>query len=201
VASSVAESWARINEWLRANGLPARFSPPPGVSEQAIRAAEAAMGLELPEDLRESYRIHDGSRRGAYLILFERGFLIPLGGDGESIVSSFASKREIGAYNQSAGLRGKPEGPIRPDYWNPLWVPLTCDWETNTVAIDLDPAEGGCVGQVILHDQWGETRLIGRSWGEWLATYANALETGEYRLRVPQEWLAAVYPASEPDDE
>jgi cell wall assembly regulator SMI1 len=201
VTSGVAGSWARIDAWLRANGLPPEFSPPSGVTEEAIRAAEATMGLELPEEVRESYRSHDGSRGGACLILFERGFLMPLQGQGDSVVASCLRSREIGAVNAAAGLVGKPDGPIRPDYWSPRWVPLTCDWESDTLAIDLAPAEGGCIGQVILHSRRGETRLLGRSWGEWLAAYADALEAGEYRLRVVYEWLAEVRPASEPDDE
>jgi cell wall assembly regulator SMI1 len=201
VASRVAESWRRIDFWLRANGLPAEFSLPSGVTEQAIRAAEATLGLELPDDVQESYRVHDGSWGETRLILFERGFLMPLAGRGNSVVDSCLRLREIGAVNSSAGLVGRPDGPIRPDYWNPRWVPLTCDEETDTLAIDLDPAEGGSVGQVILHTRWGETRVVGRSWGEWLATYADALEAGDYRLRVLDECLAAVRPASEPDDE
>ena len=195
--SSVAESWGRINAWLQANDLPRPFWPRPGVLKPTILTAEAAMGLQLPADVRESYRTHDGCNKRDYLILFHGGFLLPL----EDVVATCAELREIGQFNSTMGLHGTPVGPIRADYWNPRWVPLTCDWQSDTVAIDLDPAEGGSVGQVILHSREGETCVLASSWREWLNGYANALEAGEYRLEVVYEWLAVVRKMSDPDDE
>jgi cell wall assembly regulator SMI1 len=207
VASIVAESWTRINAWLQANGLPARYSPPPGVSETALRAAEAAMGLELPEDIRESYRLHDGSRRGSYLILFERGFLLQLAADSdsESVVEEWKSMCEI-AEQLTAHYRedfaGDVAGPIRKTFWSPRWVPLTCDWESHAVCIDLDPAPGGRAGQVIMRRREADAWVLAPSWGEWLAMYAANLEAGEYRLRVwpDSDWVAGVLRASESDE-
>ncbi|SIO66800.1 Cell wall assembly regulator SMI1 [Singulisphaera sp. GP187] len=56
----VAESWQRIEAWM------ARHCPEvvarllPGVSEKHIAAFEQAIGQKLPEDVKASYRIHEG---------------------------------------------------------------------------------------------------------------------------------------------
>ena len=206
MASSVTDSWARIDAWLRINELPAKFLPPPGLPEATIRAAEAAMGLELPEDVRESYRVHDGSRRGSYLVLFERGYLLPLEAspDDESVVESRKSMCEIAEQlaSEYGDIAGEVAAPIRKTFWSPRWVPLTCDWESHAVCIDSDPAEGGRVGQVIMRRREADAWVLAPSWGEWLAKYAADLEAGEYRLRVwpDSDWVASVFRASEPDE-
>lgn len=204
MASTVADSWARINGWLKANGLPERFFPPPGVSDATIEQAETVMGLQLPTDLRESYRIHDGSYRGAYLMLFERGYMLPLGpgGEGETVVGTWeawrANTRDLAQYGEDKP--GKVRGPIRRVYWSERWVPLTCDWESNSVCVDLDPVKHGCVGQVIMRWRGADAMLLATSWGEWLAQYADRLEAQQYRLQVQYDWLAVVRRASEPDE-
>ncbi len=206
MVSTVAESWARINGWLRANGLPARFSPPPGLPEATIRAAEDALGLELPDDVRESYLLHDGSRRGSYLVLFERGYLLPLAADqeGESVVEEWKSMCNIAEQlaGQYGDVAGEVADPIRKTFWSPRWIPLTCDWESHAVCIDLDPAPGGRTGQVIMRRREADAWVLAPSWGEWLAKYAADLEAGEYRLRTwpDSDWVAGVLRASEPDE-
>src|SRR3954467_14721384 len=52
--------WDRIHAWLRDNAPEVLASLRPGASEGAIRAAERELGVTLPEDVREFYRIHDG---------------------------------------------------------------------------------------------------------------------------------------------
>ncbi len=166
------------------------------------------MGLEFPEDVRESYRLHDGSRQGSYLVLFERGFILPLGSDpedGGSVVDEWKSMCGIAdqmAARYGESLTGEVAGPIRRTFWNPRWVPLTCDWESHAVCIDLDPAPGGRVGQVIMRRREADVWVLAPSWSEWLARYAADLEAGEYRLRVwpDSDWVAGVLRASEPDE-
>ena len=40
-------------------------------------------------------------------------------------------------------------GPVRAQWWNALWLPLTSDGGGSCACLDLDPPEGGAVGQVI----------------------------------------------------
>lgn len=180
MSSGVAQSWRRIEAWLRANGLPAHLALPPGASESAIRGAEAEMGLRLPEDVLESYRLHDGSgSRGAQVAFADMYFVLPLAGE-NSVVGRRARLLELAKHE--TGSVGRPDGPIKSDWWNPRWVPIASDGNCNLLCIDLDPAAGGTVGQVIESLYTAETRVLARSWGEWLAGLADALEGGLHRL-------------------
>ena len=58
---TVRESWQRIDVWIQ------QFAPSqadtyfyPGISQEQIAHVEAALKVELPEDVKESYRIHNG---------------------------------------------------------------------------------------------------------------------------------------------
>ena len=52
--------WERLHTWLRENAPAGYGDLRLGASAEAIRAAERAMGLKLPADIKASYRIHDG---------------------------------------------------------------------------------------------------------------------------------------------
>jgi len=41
------------------------------------------------------------------------------------------------------------DGPVRAEWWNRLWLPIAADSGGNYHCVDLDPAPGGVVGQVI----------------------------------------------------
>jgi hypothetical protein len=56
----VAESWRRIEAWMSRHCPEVVVSLLPGASERDIARFEEAIGRPLPEDVKESYRIHDG---------------------------------------------------------------------------------------------------------------------------------------------
>ena len=74
--------WQRIHTWLDANAPAGYGLLRPGASLKEIRAAEKAMGLKFPDDIKASYRIHDGqdtqARYGRGLVGGEVWRLIPL---------------------------------------------------------------------------------------------------------------------------
>ncbi|MEH2143178.1 SMI1/KNR4 family protein [Nostoc sp.] len=67
------------------------------------------------------------------------------------------------------------------DWWSPLWIPLTYDGAGNHDCLDLAPAKGGKVGQIIQmwHDE-GERELVASSFQNWLEEYATGLESDQY---------------------
>src|SRR5262249_3541941 len=69
--------WNRIHAWLDANAPEGYGHLRPGASGEAILAAEKAMGLKLPSDVKASYRIHDGQGKEPGLI----------GGEGWSLMT------------------------------------------------------------------------------------------------------------------
>ncbi len=53
-------AWARIERWLAESAPEVLDSLQPGATDEQISNTEAALGVTFPEDVRASYRIHDG---------------------------------------------------------------------------------------------------------------------------------------------
>jgi len=70
--------WNRIHAWLDANAPKGYGHLRPGATAEAIQAAEKALGLKLPADVKASYRIHDGQRTEPGLIGGEGWCLLSL---------------------------------------------------------------------------------------------------------------------------
>ena len=70
--------WKRIHAWLDENAPAGYGHLRPGASADAIQAAETAMGLKLPADIKASYRVHDGQGNEPGLIGGEGWCLLTL---------------------------------------------------------------------------------------------------------------------------
>ena len=73
----------------------------------------------------------------------------------------------------SGTLRARPvaaDAGVRALVWHPGWLPLTHDGAGTLAVLDLDPAEGGQPGQIVLADaEGGRRRRLGTSLADWLA--------------------------------
>ena len=189
---SIGENLKRIAAWHDRNVEQDYFFLAQGASESEFDALERTIGRRLPEDLRQSYLLHNGTGW-----IPEIGEIMPIGGV-ESIESTW---RQYSSWQLEEGWGlgddYKTEyikGPIKPVWWNPLRIPVTTNGGGDPVMIDLDPAEGGIHGQVIRwgHEE-GPREVLAPSWAEWLAAIADDLEAGKYAfngdevLRVPQK--------------
>jgi cell wall assembly regulator SMI1 len=63
----VAESWRRIEAWLGEHLPILKLSLRPGISRTDLKKFEKMIGRSLPDDVRESWMIHDGQRPIHYL--------------------------------------------------------------------------------------------------------------------------------------
>lgn len=173
---SVRESWKRIADWHDGNARRGRFPLAPGASERQLDALERAIGSRLPEDVRESYRLHNGT---GWLLFY--GEVMPVEGV-EAMWRRYSEWQRENGYG--LGESWRPEeltGPIKPVWWNPLRIPVTDNGGGDPVMIDLDPAEGGTHGQVIkFNHEVGPVNVLARSWAEWLSTISDGLEAGKY---------------------
>jgi cell wall assembly regulator SMI1 len=168
-------SWRRIVAWYEANTPPGTLCLPAGASQAAVGAAEAKLGLRLPDDLRSFYLRHDGLG-GSWLLYF--GEFLSLAG----LVMQWEWYAEMERTADPADPLYQTKaisGPIKPVWWSSLRLPIT-DNSGNHTMIDLDPPSGGAVGQVIEYDhEVGPTRVLAPSFATWLARIATALETGK----------------------
>lgn len=169
------EIWNRIEHWLQANAPQIAETLQAGATEQQIDALESLLGTALPRDLRESMRIHDGQAAHAEVGFVDAQEFLSL----ERIRSEWVVWKDLLHTGTFEDSESDPAEGIRSDWWNPLWVPLTYDGAGNHSCIDLAPAEGGSVGQMITmwHDD-AERTLLAPSFRAWLEAYATAMEDG-----------------------
>lgn len=174
--TTMRELWDRLEAWLAANAPTLLETLQPGATEEQIAQAEALLGIRFPEAFKASCRIHNGQEALAEGLMDAREFLSL-----ERIQDEWTVWKELLDSGTFDGMKGDPEGPLRDDWWNPAWIPITYDGAGNHDCLDLDPAAGGKVGQVI--DFWHDeaTRSVeADDFIAWFAAFVEACEAGEY---------------------
>jgi cell wall assembly regulator SMI1 len=193
MAADLGKVWERIARWHR-DHLPksrreetwSRELLRPGADAGAVAAAEEAIGLALPAEVRESYLLHDGSDFGilpwgySLLSLFE-------------VVKTCRMWQGILAEGHWDGAVSEPKGPIKRVHWNPRWVPVAENGGGDYQCLDLDPAVGGSAGQVIdFSHEVGPLCVLAGGFTDWLVSYADGLESGRYRYDKDERWVVPV---------
>lgn len=169
-------TWQRIEAWLAAHAPQIHEELRPPASPAQIEAAEAALGVRFPDDVRALYRLHDGQGRDGLGLLGGWTWL-----DLASVVSEWNIWKGLldkGTFGANDG--GDPGPGVRGDWWNPRWIPLTYSGSGDHHCVDLAPAEGGAEGQILRmwHDMESRS-LIAPSLHAWLEQLAGELESGE----------------------
>ena len=67
--------WIRIESWMQVNAPKVLKSLQRGVSETQIIEFEDFLSITLPEDIKSSYRIHNGQSRNGCGLIYGREFL------------------------------------------------------------------------------------------------------------------------------
>ncbi len=134
-----------------------------GASEKAIAAAEKALGQSLPEDVKAFYRAHDGSDDDPAV---DNRELLSL----ERMVGEWKVWKDLldkGTFEKND--HGTPGKGVQKKWWIAEWIPVTYDGSGNHHVIDLAPAKGGTVGQIL--DFWHDDdprNVVAKSLVEWL---------------------------------
>lgn len=177
------EIWTQIDDWLIANAPQIFEDLQSGASETEISELEESLAIKLPEDVKASYRIHNGQSDGTYGFLDGREFLSV-----ERIKQEWTVWKDLldsGTFQDQDGhdIGSEPELGIRNVWWSAKWIPITYDGGGNHDCLDLEPSEGGNVGQIITmwHDD-SDRKLVASSFREWLQEYAEGLKEGKFVL-------------------
>jgi hypothetical protein len=92
-------------------------------------------------------------------------------------------------------------GPIQPLWWDLHWLPLQPDGAGNLLCIDLTPASGGKVGQIIDWDhECGPARVLFSSFQDLLSAFVDSLEGKVVTETVPGFPVFALDPENEDDE-
>jgi cell wall assembly regulator SMI1 len=176
LVDTVRASWQRIDAWIQ------QFAPSqadtyfyPGVSQEQIAHVEAALGLELPEDVKESYRIHNGGKS-------------ILGWETFDSIEAFDESGYSQLLQEPGWVSKTPQWvqqgkklPVEPVWRHPSWLDFTTNGAGDTLCIDLSPTAEGTYGQIL---DWGHetgvTKVLFSSFRELLSVFALHLEAGIY---------------------
>jgi cell wall assembly regulator SMI1 len=173
------DAWTRIETWLAAN-CPKILQDLAGpATDEQVREAEERLSSKLPADMLEIYRRHNG----------QGGNGPPLAGDWEFLpldvlIGQWDAQKELMEDESFATSPAVAQGPVKPVWWNVRWIPVTYDGVGDLQCVDLDPADGGRVGQVVVYWHDREVReCIAGSLTEWLTGLAGDLERGKYAVQ------------------
>lgn len=176
------------NAWRRYTAAVTKAHPPfmgyfnKGASADEIASAERTILTPLSYDLRHLLSLHNGSTEE---------FVLP----GWELFSAKRIVDEWKIWEELWRAEFKPDnepcmpvGPICSDeWWRLKWIPFCGDGGGNHLCIDMEPARGGTVGQVITmwHDE--PTRaLIAPSLTAFIAQIAADFEQG--KLVWDEDW-------------
>jgi cell wall assembly regulator SMI1 len=201
-AAAIKATWARIEAWLAAKAPAVLAALNDEATDAQIAEAERTLGVTFPDDLLASYRRHNGQGR-------EIGFLAGVAlVDLETIISDWTMWKNLldkgvfdGSLSTPTGPIRPETGPIRPDWWNPRWIPLTRNQSGDHYCLDLDPAPGGTVGQIITmwHDD-PEREVVAPSYGAWFVAFADELDAGKWTTHRSYDDLIATEDAEAEDE-
>lgn len=168
---SVAESWARIDEWFRAHPeFQPRLRAP--ATEEQIAAAESVLGTRFPEDFRASLRIHDGQDDEPDCQWLPVAHRL---GSLASLVACWKDDREN--YEEEEDAEGEDRGRVFAVFDHPAHLPIAGSkyWDYDRLLIDLNPGPKGKSGQIIAREDI-ELRFVAPSFAHLLADVAAKID-------------------------
>lgn len=178
---TIDEVWDRLEKALKAAAPDVKKSLKKGATEAKITKLEQALGATLPAELRASLLRHDGQTDGVDG-LFPEDHIEDMAGEfvllsAAEMASAWRMWQELIAGGEFAGSKTTPGKGVRTSWWHPGWAPVATDGGGDYLCVDLAPAKGGTVGQVVhlKHDS-GDRPRVAKSLADLLATLCKHYE-------------------------
>jgi len=181
----VSNLWRRIGAWYRLNVPEDYYEMNAPASMDDIKSAEAEMNLVLPQDVVETYLIHNGSAMSIFPYSMKLSTLAEMIQDRRVWMESESVNHQSLKYLDAIEF-------IQRDYfWHPRWIPIVTNENGDHELLDFAPAEGGEVGQVLrFYHEEGARRVTAASWYDRLRQFAESLECGTYQWVDEECWVA-----------
>jgi cell wall assembly regulator SMI1 len=167
----------QIDKEITKQGFEVRDMRPKPASSETLNGYEKLLGFRIPPSLREFYEIQDGEDRRARSPIFGEAT-----GHIYQIVDAHRDLEFLREEsNQGHGGAVRATGPVRAVAWSSRWIPLM---EAGAIwAIDLDPPEGGKIGQIISCSMENlRNRVVAASFEALLETQLARLRKGSRDL-------------------
>jgi cell wall assembly regulator SMI1 len=170
-----AAVWKRIEACLARQGRSADLNA--GASAKELVALEETIAVKLPDDFKKAWRVHDG-QNGPSLVP-------PPSGDdtGYSLMciaeirQEWMSWKQLTESGEFKDEEGAPDAGIQAAWWHRGWIPFASNGGGDSFCLDLAPASGGVIGQVItMNHETAARTLLAPSFAAWFAELAGSLE-------------------------
>lgn len=178
--------WNRIDTWLDRHAPAILSKLQPGATDEELRQAEAVIGIELPQEVRASYRVHNGYTGDAFI---EEWRLISLK---EMSATWQIMKNILDAQDPTNEYFFGPQDerslsdpfPLQAVWWHPKWIPLLAFGNGDGLYVDGAPGPTGHHGQLISfwHEDAAMNDVVAPGWLAYLSAFAEDLEAGKYFL-------------------
>lgn len=142
------------------------------------------LGRQIPPQLEELLRVHDGESQSASCRLLESGWLLPAAIIEEDYKTRVGSAAREGLLDVTGYLGIEAVGPVHRSLWRSGWIPFM-EVGKDAWVVDLDPCDG-TVGQVVsVQMENGVVTVEASSIEDLLSRYLRSLRRGV------REFLAA----------
>lgn len=183
--------WKRIDAWfehMHASEMVESLRS--GATDAELQQTESSLGILLPDEVKASYRIHNGSN-GKEMIGDPMQRVYHLYSSAEIVMDWQVQKSWMDEYREDEDISFELNLSVRccPNrgwWWHPKWLPLLANQKGVRLCLDLAPGPAGQVGQIIaLDSDAGDIcpPVVAISWQALLAAFADNLEAGDYSLQ------------------
>jgi cell wall assembly regulator SMI1 len=182
-----ADLWQRLDGLLEAHAPSLMNALQPPASPAAIEAAEVAVGVQFPDEVRAAYLRHDGTRDAGVHTYVPNNFFPPY--SQLATLSELADKWQFWfeSYLES-GLDKLPPTDRRidactktmatqPVWWDRKWIPIGVSNTASVVFVDLHPGLGGKLGQLLTHEGLDEPEVLAGSLNHFIEDFIKRLES------------------------
>lgn len=194
--------WKRIEAWLESNAPELLPLLQPGANEEDIQRTEALLHVTFPEDIKESYRLHNGSgfflTKGHALLSLDQmvetwDFTVPPYEEEQDLGEPADDASEFWQEDEDEDWRiAIPLGTFLPEHgYDRQLIPLLRWHDEGILCFDADPRDT-CGVMFEYFAQSGLT-FYAWSWRELLSQYADDLEAGKYDIERGNGSCALVF--------
>ncbi len=166
------EIWSRIESWFQRHAPEALNNLRKGASDEDIRQLEIDLGYQLPEDVRASLRLHNGTV-DTFADIWQ---LLSLEGMKEQyqvqIQVLHSLQEDTDEENQDDEIW----------WWLPSWLPIAYDGSGDLLCVDVTSQTRHQFGQIMFFDHEVGSSRIAPGFHALLSKFADDLEAGKYRL-------------------
>lgn len=197
--------WTRLQAALAKHAPAVLESLGKPAKAASVAKLEAEFGMQIPGALKRSWAIHDGQDRDddSNLLFVDFPFF-SVAAVREEMKQMRVVAKSLGTIDDQddfvawhalvADGVGTIDGPVKARDFNPKWLPIGSVNGNIFRYIDLDPAPGGTLGQVIEVDPEGVSwRVVAASFAALLERFTVALEAGQLGWDDPDCGLGALF--------